>query len=209
MKKSLQEFIAFILVLAIGFGGGYFYCQYEQKPETETVNNSGSGLPGEVTKRVVTTREVKAKLTEIEQLATYMGEYTITKTGGEIRHWGIDILFTNNEISITCNGIVKVGYDINDIAVIVDSEAQKISVVLPEPTVLDNYVIWDSVQCIEKNNVLNPIEFSQYQDLIQEIEDEGLEKVEQEGIYKTAKTNLMRIIVNFLAEFDGYTVEFL
>ena len=70
-------------------------------------------------------------------------------------------------------------------------------------------MIWDSVECTESNNPLNPIEFSQYQDLIQEIEDEGLEKVEGKGIYKAAETNLKLIIVNFLAEFDEYMVEFL
>lgn len=209
MKKALQEFIAFILVLGIGFGGGYLWCKYEQKPEADTINHSGSGLPGEVTKRVVTTKEVKAKLVEIGQLATYSGEYAISKSAEEMRNWGIDIWGTKNEISVKCSGIVKVGYDISDLAITVDNKNQKISIVLPQPAILDNYVIWDSVECTESNNPLNPIEFSQYQDLIQEIEDEGLEKVEGKGIYKAAETNLKLIIVNFLAEFDEYTVEFL
>ena len=60
------------------------------------------------------------------------------------------------------------------------------------------------MECTESNNILNPINFSQYQDLIQEIEEKGLEKVEDEGVRQEAEKNLKVLIEGFLSEFSDY-----
>jgi ribosomal protein L15 len=62
------------------------------------------------------------------------------------------------------------------------------------------------VECTESNNILNPINFSQYQDLIQEIEEKGLEKVEDEGVRQEAEKNLKVLIEGFLSEFSDYEI---
>ena len=90
----------------------------------------------------------------------------------------------------------------------VDNQSGKIYIALPAAAVLDNYVIWDSVECTESNNLLNPIDFAQYQVLIEEIEQDGLAKVEAEGIYDAARENAKRVVRNFLAGFDGFEVVF-
>ncbi|HCA54696.1 MAG TPA: DUF4230 domain-containing protein [Ruminococcaceae bacterium] len=66
--------------------------------------------------------------------------------------------------------------------------------------------MWDTVECTESNNILNPINFSQYQDLIQEIEEKGLEKVEDEGVRQEAEKNLKVLIEGFLSEFSDYEI---
>lgn len=101
------------------------------------------------------------------------------------------------------------GYDVEEITIEVDNDSQKIYISLPAPKVLDNYVIWDSVKCREENNILNPIDFEQYQGLISEIEDEGLALVEADGIYEDAKANMETIIRNFLSGFEDYEIVFL
>lgn len=216
--KAVRDVVVGLLViaglLAAGFAGGYIYRQYTLEKNAEVVDDSndpGLQLPGEVEKRIITKDDVQAKLIEIDQLATYSGEYPATKSADYTRHVLDDIPVpgTTNSVSLNCTGVVKVGYDVSDIIPTVDNESQKIYIALPEPAVLDNYVIWDSVQYAESNNILNPIDFAQYQTLIQEIEEEGLAKAKEEGIYEAAEENVKMVIQNFLAGFEGYEVVFL
>ena len=58
----------------------------------------------------------------------------------------------------------------------------------------------DTVKCEETNNILNPIDFEQYQVLIGELEALGLEKAETEGIYQAAEDNI-KVIINWLFAF--------
>lgn len=85
----------------------------------------------------------------------------------------------------------------------------KIYVSLPEPEILDNYVIMDSIQCTESNNILNPISFSQYQRVIEKIEQNELQKLEQNGLYDRAEEHAKEMVISFLSAFEGYEVEFL
>lgn len=119
-----------------------------------------------------------------------------------IKVWG-----TTNSIEITASGIVKVGYDMNDIVVKVDDD--RIYIKLPEAQLNDNYVIWDTVTCSESNNILNPIEFSQYQEIVDEIEEMGLADVESEGIYQNASENVKKIMNGFLSEFKDYEIVYM
>lgn len=205
-----------IIAFAIGMGIGYFTSQYQIGKTAEQVAQENAErldlkLPGETEKRTVTMNEVKAKLVEIDQLATYSGEYTVSKSVDQARYFldDIPVLGTKNTINITCEGIVKVGYQVRDITVSVDNESKKIYISLPEPAVLDNYVIWDSVQCAETNNILNPINFEQYQKLIQEIEQDGLKEAEGQGLYDDAEQTVKKIIQNGLAGFYEYETKFM
>lgn len=208
--------VGIILTFLIGLGIGYFACQYQSgKTAEQVIQENAEGLhlnlPGEKEKRTVTMNEVKAKLVEIDQLATYLGEYTVSKSVDQARYFldDIPVLGTKNTITITCEGVVKVGYEIKDIRVSVDNESQKINIALPEPEVLDNYVIWDKVQCVETNNILNPIDFEQYHQLIQEIEQDGQKEAEEQGLYDRAEQNLQKIIQNCLAGFYEYEINFM
>lgn len=92
--------------------------------------------------------------------------------------------------------VVKVGDD-------------KIYIKLPEAQLNDNYVIWDTVSCSESNNILNPIEFSQYQEIVEEIEIKGLVDVESKGIYHSASENAKMVMDSFLAEFENYEIVYM
>jgi len=213
MKKKIELVIAFLLVAALSFGGGWAFCLYEQTRNAEATGdqNPGLTLPGEVEKRIVTKSEIEEKLVEIDQLATYSGEYTVSKAVDYKRYFLDDIPVpgTTNKINIECTGIVKVGYRVSEITPTVDNDSQKIYIALPEPDVLDNYIIWDSVKVSESNNILNPIDFEQYQKLIGEIEAEGLAKAEEDGIYTAAEEHIKVVIRNFLSGFQEYEIVFL
>ena len=215
--KAISSTIAVLLTLAIVFGAGYFVGSFPDEdaevvePINPTEEKFDLKLPAEVEKRIVTVEEVEVVLIDVSQFSTYSGEYTTTKSAEYTRYFldNIAVPGTTNTINLECKGIVKVGYDVDEITIKVDNDSQKIYISLPAPKVLDNYVIWDSVKCREENNILNPIDFEQYQGLISEIEDEGLALVEADGIYEDAEANMETIIRNFLSGFEDYEILFL
>ena len=217
VRKAISSTIAVLLTLAIVFGAGYFVGSFPDEdaevvePINPTEEEFDLKLPAEVEKRIVTVEEVEVVLIDVSQFSTYSGEYTTTKSAEYTRYFldNIAVPGTTNTINLECKGIVKVGYDVDEITIKVDNDSQKIYISLPAPKVLDNYVIWDSVKCREENNILNPIDFEQYQGLISEIEDEGLALVEADGIYEDAKANMETIIRNFLSGFEDYEIVFL
>ena len=212
--KVFRDVIAVVLVLAVTFGAGYGVAKNTIEPEEVMVEKVVEKpvdlkLPGEVEKRVVTVEEVESKLMEMAELTTYSGEYTVTYGKDEARYLldNIKVIGTTNSIEITASGVVKVGYDMNEIVVKVDDD--KIYIKLPEAKLNDNYVIWDTVSCSESNNILNPIEFSQYEELVDEIEKMGLEDVESQGIYQSAAENVKKIMNGFLSEFKDYEIVYM
>ena len=164
-------------------------------------------MPNEVEKRTVTVDEVETRIAEIGELSTYSMEYSRTLGKDEVRYFFSDvaILGTRNNIEISCDGVVKVGYELSDIAVRVTDD--KIYIAVPEAHVTDNYIIWDSIECTENNNILNPIEFDQYKEIITEIEKQELKEVTSKGLYQDAEDNLKKLIGVFLADFSDYTIE--
>lgn len=215
--KAIRSTLAVLLTLALVFSAGYFVGSFPDeeaeivepiKPAEEKFDLE---LPAEVEKRIVTVEEVEVMLVDISQFSTYSGEYTTTKSAEYTRYFldNIAVPGTTNTINLECKGIVKVGYDVEEITIEVDNDSKKIYISLPAPKVLDNYVIWDTVKCQEENNILNPIDFEQYQALISEIEDDGLALVEADGIYADAEENMITIIRNCLSGFEDFEIIFL
>lgn len=216
MKKFLntvKEIVSVALILGVVFGAGYYFGDIANQQESIAVEEKDGGidleLPLEVERRAVTVDEVESRLVEIGELSTISGEYTYTLGKDETRYWldKIPVFVSTNSIKITCKGNVKVGYNMQDIVVKVDDE--KIYISIPEAQINDNYVIWDSVECKESNCIFNPIEFTQYQELIDEIEEKGLKDVTDKGIYQRAEDNLKVLIEAFLSEFDDYEIVYM
>ena len=211
-RRGLSSIIKIIVIVAIAFGIGR-YIGVSQQSEEEIVSNTGDAkdwkMPNETKKVTVTVLDVKSTLKEISEFSTYESKYEVTYGKDTERRIGKDIKIpgTTNNITLACEGVVKVGYDVNDIDV--DVYENTIFISLPEKAKInDNYIIWDTVEYNEKNNILNPIEFSQYKDLIDEIEIMGLEQAESRGIYDKAEENFKKIIEGFLAKFDDYKIEY-
>ena len=221
MKKILRRCcaaLAVLLTLAAAFGVGFWVGDRWTPPEVTEVtpaepgrDKGGLNLPGEKRKRILTEEKVSAQLVEMAELATYCAEYSVSRTEDCKRYFLDDYVIpgTTNTITVRCKGIVKVGYCVEEIRPQVDNDSQTIYISLPEPRVLDNYIIWDSVKCRETNNILNPIAFEQYQALIADLEEAGLEEAEEEGVYLAAEHQVKVIVTNFLGGFEGYEVVFL
>lgn len=206
--------LVFFATLFAGFCWGRQSYAHEFASRRETVTSDSKTdlhLPGETEVRTITIGEVNAKLLKIGELATYSAEYSVSESEEEVRNIldNIKIPGTKNSIDISCTGIVKVGYDVNKLSPTVDNTSKKIYVAIPPAQLLDNHIYWDSIECTEKNNIFNPINFSQYQGLVDNIQQKGIEQAEEDGIYEAAEENLKNIISNFLSCFDGYEVVFL
>lgn len=212
--KSISVILSAIIVIGSAFVGGY-YVGINQTPEYEVVENTVAEndvqLPGEVEKSIVTVDEIKSKLKEISEFSTYESKYEVTKGKEYVRHMLDDIAVpgTANEVILKCKGVVKVGYNLSEINPVVDPESEIIYIALPEIKVNDNYLIWDTMECVEDNNILNPIDFAQYKELATEMETQGLEDAESKGIYAKGEEYVKELIVNFLGCFDDYEVKFI
>lgn len=216
LAKKLLHGLAVLVVLVLVFEAGSFYNQlFGTDATAEAVENNDEDfdlqLPGEVEKRVVTVDEIEGKLEQLNEWSTYSGNYQITKSEDFTRYMLDDIAVpgTTNTVSIDCSVVVKVGFNADDINVRVDDESGRIYISMPDLTITDSYIIWDSVNCDEENNILNPIDFDEYQSMFEEIEAEGVSKAEEEGIYDEAMENAERLIEMSLAAFSEYEVVFL
>lgn len=202
-----------ITVLMVAFAAGFLYCKNKGFVVTMSSaqgNEYDLTLPKETERRIITVDEIKVLLADIGGFSTYSGIYSTTKEADYTRFLldKVPIPETTNVIHIECQGIVKVGYNINEIGIRINNDSHVIYISVPNATVLDNYLIWDTVNVSEKNNILNPIDFTQYQELIDEIEEDGLRIATEEGIYKKAKDNLKQLITGFLMGIE-YEIDFL
>lgn len=212
--RSICSGMAVLAIFGATFGAGYHFggLPAEEAEFVETTEEVFDlKLPGEAEKRVVTLEEVEGRLVALSQFATYSDVYEVEKQEEQSRCFIDDIQIpgTTNSIKIKCNGVVKVGYDVSKIQPRIDNDSLKIYFALPQPTVLDNYAVWDSLVCEETNCILNPIDFEQYQMLITEIEAKGLEDAEQRGIYLAAEEQFKTVIRGFLSGFEDYEIVFL
>ena len=213
--KKVQKFFAVLLIFSLGFGAGWIFFMCNQSKDAEVVDSADADgvdlrLPGETEKCIVAFSEVETQLKKAEQLVAYSSKYSFSRTDKNKREvFGYYVWGTTNTIHLEGVGVVKVGFDMDDIVPAIDNESQEICISLPEPMVQDNYVIWDSIKSNDKNCMANPIEFEQYQQLIGKIEQEGLAQAEEEGIYEAARENAKNVIQAFLSGFDSYEVVFL
>lgn len=212
-SKMIRNLVVGVIALAVAVGVAYYAGRTANEPEVVEVKDSKKGfdikLPGEVEKRVVTIEEIEGKLEDVVELTTCIDSYTVTRSKDENRYIFEDIKLwgTKNSITLSAQGVVKVGYNLNDFKVQVDDS--KIYIAVPKAQINDNHIIGDTVKCSEKNNILNPIEFPQYQELIEEMEAMGLEDAVSRGIYGKADERVKKAIDGFLAEFNDYDIVYM
>jgi hypothetical protein len=215
LKNIFIKVIPLILIIAAFFGGYYLGKYPLGGAKTVPATNDSAfdlKLPGETEKARVTVDDVKATIHKIGELTFCEGKYEVTKGKDYTRHMfdDIPVFGTTNHVELTCTGSVKAGYNVDDINIKVDNDSKKIYVSLPDIQINSNQIYWDdSMVCNEQNNILNPIDFEQYQSLIEEIKEEGREKAKTEGLYDTVEDNAKNVITNFLGCFNEYKVEFM
>ena len=216
VKETLASLCVILLLFSLGFGAGVGGCLWHQaknKPAAVILQPQADllHLPGETEKFIVTLDEIEATLQELQEFATYSGTYQVSKRDDVWRSTGDwDWWLTRNTVAVQCEGVVKVGYDVNLITAEIDEKSETVYLRLPSASVLDNYVIWDTVDASGSfNNPLHPLSFDEYREVIVRIEDEGLEKVTESGIFEHAEESFRRLVTANLAGVTDYRIVFL
>lgn len=192
--------------------GGTLYGRYTNGISLGDLNPTSDTdlkLPGEKTYVKVTEDELKGELLEIGELSAYSYQYHGTQEREYTQSFldNIPVIGTKATVKVDADGIVKAGYNLDD--VVINVEGNKIFVSLPEAKINDNYIIWDTIECKEGNNILNPIKFEMIDEVISDIEKQGLDKANEENVCGLAEKHLKDIIVNQFSKFDGYEVVFM
>lgn len=158
----------------------------------------------------VTVYDVKRELQPIGEMVT--SEYTYEgkeKIEDSLSICEQDIFFTKHTIDVEYNGVIKAGYEMDDVDITVDTDKKVINVTLPDAQIFDNYV--DTYTTEENNNIINNIKADEVQKYIDEvIEPRELEEAEKDGIYDLAEESAKDQMKNQLSYFEkfGYSVEF-
>ncbi len=192
--KRAPLLFAVIGVLVMGIFGYaiHAHCEQSQKAEEEQ--------SAEVTQYMVA-RELES----IGELNTEKFTYTVDRDRSEYRKlFDCDVPLTENRLMISYNGVIKVGYKLEDIKH--TTAGRIIFFDLPEPVIMDNYIDQEVVK-LEQNNIFNPITSDDYASLRSGVTDAGVNMATEEKIYEKAEQGLKETLTNHFNNL-GYIVVF-
>lgn len=158
----------------------------------------------------VTVYDVRHELQPIGEMVT--AEYAYEgkeKIEDSLSIGNQDLFFTKHTIDVDYNGVIKAGYEMDDVDITIDVNDKVINITLPEAQIFDNYV--DTYTTIENNNIINNIKSDEVQTYIDEvIEPRELEEAEKDGIYDLAEESAKDQMKKQLGYFEkfGYSIEF-
>jgi len=182
-----------------------------------TIKRSGSkeAILAEETKFhdiILTNTTVKSELNAIAELMTYSETYSGMATvvdSRQIPYTDINIWGTQHQIQISYVGTIKVGYDLNDLHIMVNDTRKEIYITLPSVPIVDNNLPQENVTILQDNNLLNPIRADEVNEHLVTVKAEQLQNAVNNGIYDKAETHLRKIIVDNLAKLhNDYKVVF-
>ena len=174
-------------------------------------DNAGFKKPSEDNHTIaLTINDVETELQEVAELMTYEYYYAGTASFSDSRQFlitGWDVPFTEHEIKMTYAGTIKVGYDLNQMDIEVDNDKRIITITLGDQ-IIDNNLPEESVETIEKNNLLNLIRSDEVTNRLVEIKNEEYINAVDLGITELAEENIKKIIEEKLSGIEGYKVYF-
>ena len=174
--------------------------------------NEGFVKPSEENHSIyLTINDIETELRDIAELMTYEYYYSGTSSFtdyNEVPFVGWDIPLTDHEIKLTYAGTIKVGYDLSDMEINVDNEKKTITIALGEQ-IIENNLPEESVETIERNNILNLIRSDEVTNRLVEIKNDEYEDAVDKGIKEKAEDNAKAIIEEKLSGIDGYTIYFI
>jgi len=158
----------------------------------------------------LTTYDIKSELGEISELMTYEYTYTGTASISDYREtplFGWNIPLTGHDIKMTYAGTIKIGYELKDMGIDVDNNRKVIRISLGQQ-IVDHNLPEESVETIEKNNLVNPIRSDEVTNRLAEIKDQEYAAAIEKGIVEKAEENVKAVIIEKLSDIEGYEIRF-
>lgn len=159
--------------------------------------------PVEEKKPKITSEFIGTKIQEISELATLQHHYRkianyqdAKKLVSYLPSWRINQSI--KEFMIIYEGDVKMGYDLRDIKINVDTATMAIDITLPEPRILSHSIDFESISIIcENKGWFNDIKFEDFKKFFLE-EQKKYESANHDMLKKRAREQAERIITLYL-----------
>ena len=183
----MKQVLAFIIALAIGFGGGFFVAK-------SMGNNNGGSYDLEV---------LKEQVKEVSELATLEDRYTLTVpyTSDSKKFWktNINIPFSEKSMVAQYDATLKLGLKLTDDNYDVKADGDTITVTVPHSVILSHEIDEDSwVLLDKKNGLFNLLKPEDDSDLRKYAKKNALKELDMDALYQQADENAEEQLKNFL-----------
>lgn len=158
-------------------------------------------------------KTTKLELKDIGELATQVGYYTNVQVIREAQEaWGWEIPLTQTECIFSFDGIIKAGYNFEQIEIEVDEEMKTVTIVMPEPYVLSNEINPESLKIYDEDkNLFTPLSIEDFGGKLEQVRDESEADAIAKGLFDNARVNAEALIRGFLSgmiDLDEYEIIF-
>lgn len=185
----MKKVLAFIIALAVGFGGGFFVAKTWEKDS-----------PG----ATVDIQVLKEQVKEISELATLQDKYTLSVpyTGESKKLWktNIKIPFSEKSMVAEYDATLKLGLKLTNDNYDIKTTGNTVTLTVPHSEVLSNEIDEDSwVLKDKKNGLFNPLKPEDDSTLRKLAKKNVLESLDMEALYQEADENAEEQLQNFLS----------
>lgn len=152
-------------------------------------------------------------LMNIGELATQAYHYRAVDSIEKSQElWGWEVPLTSAQTIFSYEGLIRAGYNFEDIEIDIDYDRKRIVIALPEPYIINNDIISDSLLVYsEDTNIFTPISIEDFNATQAGMKAQGENDAIDTGIYESARTNAEVLIRGFLSgafDLDEFEIVF-
>lgn len=162
---------------------------------------------------VVTSRTVRLGLKDMGELATQSGCFTNVQVLEDSKQlFGHNVPLTKSKYIFSYDGIIKAGFDFQELEMQVNEITRTIHVTLPEAKILNCEIDENSLQIYDATqSIFTPLSITDINESMIELKETVKTDAVNNGILENARENAKLLIRGFLAgcfDLQEYTVEF-
>lgn len=162
---------------------------------------------------VVTSRTVRLGLKDMGELATQSGYFTNVQVLEDSKQlFGHNVPLTKSKYIFSYDGIIKAGFDFQELEMQVNEITRTIHVTLPEAKILNCEIDENSLQIYDATqSIFTPLSITDINESMIELKETVKTDAVNNGILENARENAKLLIRGFLAgcfDLQEYTVEF-
>lgn len=151
---------------------------------------------------------IDTKLQSIGELATMEYLYTDSNRFSDAKKF-LGLTVAKKSFIVKWDGVIKAGFNVDEITTAIDTQAKCITVYLPDPHILSHEILQDSVETLDEDRGLfYPIKVDDVNTLYAAGKDAMEKRAKENGIFLKAIDNAKEIITNIITSSPGVTDEY-